>query len=111
MKDRKIEGTIVSERCSRRSRRFLILLVACVTMATTGPLTSTAGAASLTLADKGASEYQIVLSTNAIPSERYAAEELQRYLQKITNAKFPIVTDAERLQGREILLGDNAHLR
>ena len=34
--------------------------------------------AALTLADQGKSPYRIVLATNAIPSERYAAEELQR---------------------------------
>jgi hypothetical protein len=36
--------------------------------------------AELTIAEKGRSLYRIVIATNAIPSERYAAEELQRYL-------------------------------
>jgi len=67
--------------------------------------------AELILAAKGSSPYQILLPTNAIPSERYAAEELQRYLQKITGAKLPIATDAGAAQTREILLGDNAHVR
>ena len=67
-------------------------------------------AATLSLAGKGASAYHIVISSNAIPSEHYAAEELQRYFQKITGARLPIVTDAEKAQRREILLGDNAHL-
>src|ERR1044071_1032259 len=74
------------------------------------PSTQARGAG-LTLATKGASSYQIVIATNALPSERYAAEELQQYLQKITAVKLPIVTDADALQGREILIGDNAHLR
>jgi hypothetical protein len=67
--------------------------------------------AALTLAAKGKTDYSIVIATNAIPSERYAAEELQRYLEKMSGAKLPIVTDAARAGSREILLGDNAHLR
>jgi len=66
--------------------------------------------ADLTLAAKGKSAYRIVVPANAIPSERYAAEELQRYLEQITGARLPIVTDAEKAESKEILLGDNAHL-
>jgi hypothetical protein len=67
--------------------------------------------AALTLASQGKSPYQIVLATNAIPSERYAAEELQKYLEKMSGAKLPIVNDAERAGTHEILLGNNAHLQ
>ena len=66
--------------------------------------------ADITLADKGQSQYRIVVPAGAIPSERYAAEELQRYLEKMSGAKLPIVTDAEKPAAREILLGDNTHL-
>ena len=66
--------------------------------------------ADLALATKGKSRYSIVVASNAIPSERYAAEELQRYLEKISGAKLPIVAETERAGSREILLGDNAHL-
>ena len=65
----------------------------------------------LTLAENGSSRYQIVISANAIPSERYAAEELQRYLEKLSGAKLPLVTDATPPNSREILIGDNAHLQ
>jgi hypothetical protein len=68
------------------------------------------GHSELTLARNSHSQYRIVLSTNAPPAERYAAEELQSYLQKISGAKLPIINDAERAGSREILLGDNAHL-
>ena len=67
--------------------------------------------AAVTLADKAATRYRIVVAADAIPSERYAAEELQRYLERMSGAKLPIVTDAEPAASREILLGDNAHLR
>lgn len=66
--------------------------------------------ADTTLADKAQSQYRIVVSASAIPAERYAAEELQRYLEKLSGAKLPIVTDTEKPTAREILLGDNAHL-
>lgn len=66
--------------------------------------------ADVTLADQGQSQYRIVVSASAIPSERYAAEELQRHLEKMSGAKLAIVTDAEKPGSREILLGDNAHL-
>jgi hypothetical protein len=66
--------------------------------------------ASLTLADNGKSPYQIIIASNAPPAERYAAEELQKYLEKITGAKLPIATDAAEAGTREILLGESAHL-
>ncbi len=74
-------------------------------------LATTAAAKTLTLADKGKSRYRIVVAADALPSERYAAEELQRYLEKISGAKLPIVSDADKVSYHEILLGDNAHLR
>jgi hypothetical protein len=67
--------------------------------------------AQVVLAKDGKSLYRIVVPQKAIPSERYAAEELQRYLERISGAKLPIVTDSEPMGSHEILLGDNAHLR
>ena len=64
----------------------------------------------VTLADHGKSKYQIVLPAGAIPAERYAAEELQRYLEKISGAKLPIVADTEAPTAREIQLGNTAHM-
>lgn len=66
--------------------------------------------ADVTIADNGKTKYRIVLPANAIPSERYAAEELQHYLEAISGAKLAIVADTERPASREILLGDNVHL-
>lgn len=65
----------------------------------------------LTLASQGMSRYRIVVATNALPSEQYAAEELQRYLEKLSGAQLPIVTDSTPVSSGEILLGDNAHTR
>src|SRR5713226_3535846 len=60
-----------------------------------GALMTTSGAAGLTITDQGKSKYRIVVPASAIPSERYAAKELQRYIEKMNGAKLPIVTDAE----------------
>src|SRR5207302_7101973 len=54
----------------------------------------------------GKSNYRIIVSASAIPSEHYAAEELQRYIEKMSGAKLPIVTDAEPRTSHEIPLGD-----
>jgi len=72
---------------------------------------SASARADVTLADKGRSRHRIVVAADAIPSERYAAEELQRCLERLSGVKLHIVTDAEKTTSHEILLGDNTHLR
>lgn len=66
--------------------------------------------ASVILANKGKSDYRIVIPAEAIPSERYAAEELQHYLEKMCGAKISIVTDADKSSSHEILLGNTRQL-
>lgn len=67
--------------------------------------------AELTLANNGQSEYRIVIAADAIPSERYAAEQLQLYLERMGGAKLPIVEDTEPATTREILVGDSKRAR
>ena len=43
------------------------------------------------LIENGESQYKIFVSESAIPSEKYAARELQKYLNEITEFKLPIV--------------------
>ena len=69
------------------------------------------GAENLLLAETGRSAYRIVVAKNASPSVEYAAEELQMFLARMTGAELPIVSDREQLMEREIIIGDNAHLR
>ncbi len=64
----------------------------------------------LVLADTGKSDYRIVVADDASPSTRHGAEELQSFLEQMTGAKLPIVSDGEPLGPREIILGNNAHL-
>jgi len=68
-------------------------------------------AGDLVLAEKGKSDYQIVLADNASPSTRHGAEELQAFLEQMTGAQLPIVSDRKPAGPHEIILGDNAHLR
>ena len=89
------------------TRSILTLLVAGLCLV---PLAS-ARADDLVLADGGQSAYRIVVADDASPSTRHGAEELQMFLQQITGAKLPIVSDREPLGAAEVILGDNAHLR
>lgn len=68
-------------------------------------------AAELVLAENGQSAYRIVLAENASPSTRHGAEELQMFLEQMTGARLPIVSDQQPLGSKEIILGENAHLR
>jgi len=64
----------------------------------------------LVLSENGKSDYKIVISRNASPSEKHAADELQMFLEKIGGAKLPIVDDAAQFSPKEIILGNNKHL-
>ena len=63
-----------------------------------------------TLARQGRSTWRIVITTNAAPAERYAAEELQRYLERISGARLAVVTEAEPAAAHEIVVGRNSRL-
>ena len=85
-------------------------------MKITGPVTigmfnATSAGEKLVIADGNASDYRIVLSNEASPSEQHVANELQTFFKEISGAELPIVTDEAQPSSREIILGDNAHLR
>jgi len=73
----------------------------------TGLAMAASAFAGVTLSDEGKSQYRIVVPVGAIPAERYAADELQHYLEKMSGAKIPITTDAKKPAPYEIVLGDN----
>jgi hypothetical protein len=64
------------------------------------------------LVANGASDYVIVVPTNAIPAERTAANELSDYIQKISGAKLSIVEESEYSQreGKMLAVGFNGKL-
>ncbi len=61
----------------------------------------------LVLVKEGKSTYSICLSEAASPSEKHAADELQRFLEEMSGARLPIVTDAENPQGDLVLVGNS----
>ncbi len=64
----------------------------------------------LTLAVRGQpAACTIVRSLTASPSQIYAANELQKFAEKMTGVKLPIITDDAPLPGSAIVLGETRH--
>jgi hypothetical protein len=76
-------------------RRTLILLFAAASLY------------AVTIVENGKSTYSICLSRDASPSEKRAAEELQRFLNEMSGARLPIVTDADDPRGNLVLVGNS----
>ncbi|HPT29287.1 MAG TPA: DUF4838 domain-containing protein [Bryobacteraceae bacterium] len=66
---------------------------------------------SVTLVEKGKSSYSIVISADASPSEKRAADELQRFIEEMSGARLAVTDGAKPIRGPMILLGDSAALR
>ncbi|MDD4101554.1 MAG: DUF4838 domain-containing protein [Kiritimatiellae bacterium] len=75
------------------------LLTAAMTQAQTLPLAVRGQPAS----------YTLVRPADASPSQLYATEEFQRFTEEMTGVKLQIVTDAEPLPAKAVLLGDTRH--
>ena len=88
-----------------------IKLCFCLLSAALLQITPTGASPAFSIAASDKKPCPIVIASDAPPSERYAAQELQNYLQRILAVKLPIVEDTARPVAREILLGDNAHRR
>lgn len=69
------------------------------------------GETGLVLADDNKTDYRIVVSMEASPSEVYAASELQRFLKEISNVDIPIMNDQTPFTQKEILVGHTLHLK
>jgi len=54
-------------------------------------------------------DYTIVCPDQASPSQRYAAEELQSFVERMTGVRLPITTDDQPLPPKAILLGATRH--
>ncbi|WP_160499598.1 DUF4838 domain-containing protein [Paenibacillus dendrobii] len=65
----------------------------------------------VTIAIDGLSDWRIVVEEGAIASETHAARELQHFLREICGAELPIVSDEQPLAEKELIVGDNRHLR
>jgi hypothetical protein len=67
--------------------------------------------AAFDLVEKDKTSFSIVVPTNALPSEKYAAEELQKYLEKISGVRLPINAESDKAPYHEILIGNCSELR
>ena len=65
----------------------------------------------LVLVKGGKSTYSICISESASPSARHGAEELQKFLEEISGARLPIVTDAEEAAEDLVLVGNSKPVR
>ena len=66
------------------------------------------------LVNDGKTEYKIVVGADATITERYAAEELQSFIEQSTAVKIPVVTDetvSHDNNGRYISVGDTSLLK
>jgi hypothetical protein len=76
------------------------------------PVAAGAGATPqpLELTRDGRTTYSIAISRDASPSEKRGSEELQRFLQEMSGARLPIVTDAEKARGNLVIVGKSDYL-
>ncbi len=65
---------------------------------------------SLNLINNGASDYVIVIKTNASVRENHAAAELQKYLEKISSVKLPIIEEENMQLDKPYILVSTAEL-
>ncbi len=64
----------------------------------------------LVLVESGKSPYRIVIPQDAIPSVRFAGEELQRFVAEMTGVILPLVTDDQPRVEPEIVLASTPRL-
>ncbi|WP_276357745.1 DUF4838 domain-containing protein [Cohnella caldifontis] len=65
------------------------------------------GTGKLMLANNGVTDWRIVLGEQASESERFAAEELKRFLTRISDAHYEIIEDSAPRRDYEIWVGWN----
>lgn len=88
-------------------KRYFILCLALFAMQGCG-----SSAFALNLATNGKTPYVIALADDAIPAEKTAAEQLQKYLLQITGAQFPIQSEsAVNADVPQILVGAGARVK
>ncbi len=66
---------------------------------------------SLTLVADGGSQYVIVLSAEASPSERWAAEDLASHFRQMSGATLDVKLEGDSLPAKAILIGDGEAVR
>lgn len=82
-----------------------------LTLTTVSLLTISAAAAPFLVTQEGRPACSIVLAEQPTPSARLAALELQFHILEISGTELPIRSDAARVEGRRILVGESAATR
>ena len=100
------------DRHDKGRRQFLKSAVLSSVGLATGRISALSAPASaakepLPLVKQGKSTYSIFVSETASPSEKHAAEELQKIVEEMSGARLPIVTDAEKPKGDLVLVGNS----
>jgi len=65
----------------------------------------------LPLVKNGQSNYSIVISVDAGPLVVKAASEMDKYIKAVSGADLPVMRDNAAASGKEILVGNSAHLK
>src|SRR5208282_1182718 len=93
-----------------KRRNFLKTLGGSWVLLTPAGTEASAAAKPLELTRDGHSTYSIALSRDASLSEKRGSEELQRFLEEMSGAHLPIVTDAQEARGNLIVVGKSDYL-
>ena len=80
--------------------RFILTALVCAPAAV-----GTANAFTLTLVKNGVIRHTIVMASGASPSEKHAAQELQKFILKISGATLPIVDEETAPKSRLVVIG------
>jgi len=70
-----------------------------------------AASAGLTLVEKGRSPYSIVIARDASPAEQRGAQEFARFIEQMSGARLPVLTDEKPVRGPLVLVGDSRALQ
>ena len=92
----------------QKSLYIIVTAFTCLILFLLLPTGAVAG--ELTLTKNGASDYVIVLSSEASPSEKHAARELQMFVKMISDVTLPIYRDNEEITSPMILVGNGPRL-
>lgn len=84
-------------------RKRILLFILCV-------LISSHTYSNLLLVKNGKPQYSIVVSANPLQEDFRAADYLQRYIQKISGAVLPIITDNSEVTEKEIIIGETRRI-